>query len=257
VATYSFTGTKARYYGFKRNDLGYADILVDDIQVASIDCYAATSQFDVLLYETSALTSGSHTLKIRVDGTKNGSSSGTEVICDAFASIDEGSGSTPTPSPTPTPTPAGTPPPLQLISQAGFSVAYYDSQETSGENAPATNAINGNTTDFWHTQWSGANPPCPHEIQIDLGATYDVGGVRYLPRQDSANGRIANFEIYVSTTTSSWGTAVASGTWPNSTAEQEETFTAKSGRYVRLRALSEVNGNAWTSVAELNVLEQP
>jgi hypothetical protein len=31
-------------------------------------------------------------------------------------------------------------------------------------------------------------------------------------------------------------------------------FTTKTGQYVRLRALSEVNGYPWTSMAELNVL---
>jgi hypothetical protein len=31
------------------------------------------------------------------------------------------------------------------------------------------------------------------------------------------------------------------------------TIPPTSGRYIRLRALGEVNGNRWTSVAELNV----
>ena len=50
-----------------------------------------------------------------------------------------------------------------------------------------------------------------------------------------------------------WGTAVASGTFPNSATEKQVTFTAKTGQYVRLRALTEVNGQPWTTVAELNV----
>ncbi|MBE7547316.1 MAG: hypothetical protein HS127_09325 [Planctomycetia bacterium] len=31
-------------------------------------------------------------------------------------------------------------------------------------------------------------------------------------------------------------------------------FTGKDGQYIRLVALSEVNGNQWTHIAELNVL---
>ena len=31
-------------------------------------------------------------------------------------------------------------------------------------------------------------------------------------------------------------------------------FTSKTGQYVRLRALSEVNGNPWTSMAGLRLL---
>jgi hypothetical protein len=40
---------------------------------------------DQLLFESEALAAGSHTLKVRVKGTKNAASSGTEVIVDAFA----------------------------------------------------------------------------------------------------------------------------------------------------------------------------
>ncbi|GIG62496.1 hypothetical protein Lfu02_68680 [Longispora fulva] len=139
------------------------------------------------------------------------------------------------------------------IPQAQLRVRSCDSQELSGENAPCTNVLDGNAGTFWHTQWSGANPTPPHEIQLDLGASYSVTNLYYLPRQSGTNGRIARYEVYVSTDGTTWGTAVATGTFPNVSTERTVTFTGKSGRYVRLRALSEVNGNPWTSVAELNV----
>jgi hypothetical protein len=31
-------------------------------------------------------------------------------------------------------------------------------------------------------------------------------------------------------------------------------FTSVKGQYIRLRALSEINGNPWTAAAEINVL---
>jgi O-glycosyl hydrolase len=164
--------------------------------------------------------------------------------------------STPTPTPTNTPTSTPTPPPGGgLISQANWSLEYVDSEELSGEDGAATNAFDGNTGTIWHTQWQGGSPGHPHEIQINLGASYEVNGFRYLPRQDgSQNGRISQYEFYVSTSPSNWGSAVATGTFANSSSEKEVTFTAKTGQYVRLVALSEVNGNAWTSAAEINVL---
>ena len=133
-------------------------------------------------------------------------------------------------------------------------MVYYDSQETSEEDAAATNAIDGKSNTYWHTLWSSGSSKHPHEIQIDLGKSWTVGGFRYLPIQSQQDGRIKAYEFYVSDSTSSWGTAVATGSFTNDAVEKTVTFTAKSGRYIRIRALSEVNGNPWTSIAELNVL---
>ena len=142
-----------------------------------------------------------------------------------------------------------------VIPQTNWRLRYVDSQETVGENGIATNAFDGSAGTIWHTQWKGASPPPPHEIQIDLGGNYNISGFRYLPRQDGGvNGTIRNYEFYVSGDGTNWGSSMASGAFANTMALKEVLFTAKSGRYVRLRALSEVNGNPWTSVAELNVL---
>ncbi|MGY0234674.1 endo-alpha-N-acetylgalactosaminidase family protein [Longispora urticae] len=143
------------------------------------------------------------------------------------------------------------------INQASMSVHSYDSQETSGENGAATNVLDGNSATIWHTQWSGGAPTPPHEIVLNLGANYAVTCLHQLPRQTNVNGRIAGYEVYVSTDGVTWGSAVATGTWTNVATEQSACFTAKTGRYVRLRATSEVNGAAWTSVAELNVTGVP
>ena len=68
---------------------------------------------------------------------------------------------------------------------------------------------------------NGASPPPPHEIQINLGSMCNVGAFQYLPRQDgSPNGRIAQFEFYVSLDGVNWGTAVATGTLANVATEQ-------------------------------------
>jgi hypothetical protein len=87
-ANYSFTGTKARYYGFLRNDLGIAGIDVDGVPQTTIDCYSKQTSYDVLLYETPTLSYGPHTLTVRVTGDANPKSvdpCAPEIICDAFA----------------------------------------------------------------------------------------------------------------------------------------------------------------------------
>ena len=160
--------------------------------------------------------------------------------------------------------------PGSLIAHTGWSVLFVDSQETSCYNGAATNAIDGNPSTFWHTQFCGAAPPTPHEIQINLGASHQLTAFQFLPRQDgSACGWIKQYEFYVSTDGVNWGTAVATGTFNyGNLSEQcpgpgagvpsalQIAFPQTTGQYIRLRALSEVNGHPYTSVAEINVLGQ-
>ncbi|MFF4389569.1 discoidin domain-containing protein [Streptomyces sp. NPDC001552] len=128
-------------------------------------------------------------------------------------------------------------------------------QETAAENGAAARAF-----DVWHTAWSSAKPaPLPHEIQIDLGARYTVAGLGYLPRQDGGvNGRIGSYEVYVCDTTTDRGPPVASGTFADTAAAKTAALTPKSGRYLRLKALTEAGGRGpWTSAAEITLTGRP
>ena len=130
-----------------------------------------------------------------------------------------------------------------------------NSEETNSENGVAENMFDGNGWTHWHSAWSQGVAPLPHEVQIDLGQTYTANGFEYLPRQGVVvNGRIGIYEFYVSSDGVNWGAPVAAGVFPTTAAQQTVNFSSKSGRFVRLRALSELNGNPWTCVAELNVL---
>src|SRR3989338_4902008 len=156
-------------------------------------------------------------------------------------------------STTPTPTPTSSP--LVTISQAGWTLHYVDSQQTGGYEA--AKSFDGNSGTIWHSGYLPAPAdPLPHEIQINLNGIYAVGGFRYLPRQDGgSNGRIGQYEFYLSNDGSSWGSSVVSGTFANDATEKERTFTGATARYVRLRALTDAAGSAsFTSMAELNVL---
>ncbi|GAA4412488.1 family 20 glycosylhydrolase [Actinokineospora soli] len=140
------------------------------------------------------------------------------------------------------------------VPQQQMSVRYADSAETAAENGAAANVLDGDPATIWHTAWSTSSPPPPHEIQLDLGQTRTTSCLYYLPRQNSnTNGTIARYEVHTSTDGTTW-TAASSGTWENTKAEKSACFSPTPARYVRLRALSEVNGNPWTSAAELNVL---
>jgi hypothetical protein len=129
------------------------------------------------------------------------------------------------------------------------------SQGTVQDDASAVNTFDGDVATLWQIQWYPTDTLPPHEIQIDLGDEYHLGGFRYLPRQDgSAKGRIKQYEFYVSMDGQAWGSSVASGQFANDATEKEVIFPITLGRFIRLRSLSEVSGEPWTSAAELNVL---
>ncbi|MEX2493354.1 MAG: discoidin domain-containing protein [Nitrospirales bacterium] len=139
-----------------------------------------------------------------------------------------------------------------VLPRADWGIKYVNSEEVILANNAATNALDGNFNTLWHTQWK--NVEGPHEIQIDLGAAFEIDALRYLPRPSgSSNGRIKNYHIYVSQDGNDWGQPVAIGEFPNSEAEQRVQFSPKTGRFVRLAALSEVNNERWASMAELNI----
>ena len=78
---------------------------------------------------------------------------------------------------------------------------------------------------------------------------------RYLARQDGGwNGAVAKCEFYVSDSKTKFDKPVAATTFKKSKKSQEVKCDPVQGRYVKLRILSEVNGGAWASVAELGVI---
>jgi hypothetical protein len=67
---------------------------------------------------------------------------------------------------------------------------------------------------------------------------------------------VASFTVYVSDDPGTWGAPVGTGTFPADQMESRFPFSA-TGRYVRFVAQSEINGNPWTTVAELEILKRP
>jgi|GEM_PF-421692 len=144
------------------------------------------------------------------------------------------------------------------VPQDAWKLVSVDSEETSAEDGYAINAFDGLSSTFWHSQYTGGSAPLPHEIQIDLGATYNLTGMSELTRQDgNDNGVVGQYEFYASTDSSNWGAAVSSGAFASDHTEKVVSFPSKAARYVRFRALSEIQGKVYTAVAELNVIGTP
>jgi hypothetical protein len=132
------------------------------------------------------------------------------------------------------------------------------SSESRPNGKLAANAIDGNPLSHWHTQFQEKLHHHPHEIVIDLGDTYTVRGFRYLARQDSGwNGTIKKCELFVGASPDAFGSPAVSATLKKTKEPQEITCEPVRGRYVRLRALSEINDGPWASVAEFGVIGKP
>ncbi|NOX56397.1 MAG: discoidin domain-containing protein [Planctomycetes bacterium] len=76
-----------------------------------------------------------------------------------------------------------------------------------------------------------------------------------MARQDrSWNGTIQDCEFYVSNDPEKFDTLAVKVTFRKTKEPQKVTCEPVRGRYVLVRALSEVNGRPWASIAELGVI---
>jgi hypothetical protein len=131
-----------------------------------------------------------------------------------------------------------------------WKLSFVDSEDPEG--FKAIYSFDGNLGTFWNTEWK-TPVPGPHEIQIDLGSThYNISGFRYFPRQDGyGDGKIKKYEFYISYDGVNWGSPVKVGEFANSSTVGIASFPAKSGRFIKLKALSNVNNGLTTNIAEI------
>jgi beta-galactosidase len=83
------------------------------------------------------------------------------------------------------------------LSHDGWTIAYVDSEERTAEDGVAENVMDGQTANYWHTEWKNASPNYPHRLILNLGKTRTIGGFRYVPRQSEGPGRIKDYRIFV------------------------------------------------------------
>lgn len=167
------------------------------------------------------------------------------------------------------------------------------SADSENQSFEAYRAMDGNVDTLWHTQFSGPpqntadfpfpiscgygfgcnsshphssgkpvqstgnNVPPPHQLKIDLQGEYELTGFVYHPRQHLANGAIGKYEFFVTKNEQEQCQPVAQGEFPRSDEPVRVLFDQPvKGRYVKFVALSEMNGQPFTSVAELTLLSE-
>jgi len=147
------------------------------------------------------------------------------------------------------------PSPITMV-KVELELVKVDCEETVNEDGHGENAVDGNPRTYWHTRWQGDSPGLPHEIVLKLTPPRVIKGFGYLPRQDeSDHGTIKNYEFYVSNNGENFGDPVKQGTFASGKGEKIETFAPIKCGFIKLKALSEINGLPLTSAAEIRVIQ--
>lgn len=139
------------------------------------------------------------------------------------------------------------------VDRSDWTMTVSSEQANAGE--AAKSAIDGNRRTIWHTRWQNDIPEHPHFIQVNMNEMIDMKGFTYLPRQDGlVHGNIRQYEFYVSLDAEKWE-KVASGSFDKGGDLKKIIFnTAVTSRYFKLVSLSEINGDNFTNVCEINAL---
>ena len=141
------------------------------------------------------------------------------------------------------------------IESVPLEVVYASSVETGSGNAD--HLVDGDLNSLWHTMYSITLAKYPHWVDFDAASVKNMKGFVYTARQDGSNGRVKDYEIFVSQDGKEWGEPVMKGSLKN-TGEPQKVMFAKpvKGRYIRFRALSEQNGNDFASGAEFGLIAE-
>jgi stage II sporulation protein D len=87
TVVFTFTGMRVRWIGKRAADYGKAWVSVDSSAAVLVDLYSAKALFQQRVFESPLLALGTHTLTIRVAGTKNAKATYHYVDVDAFEAL--------------------------------------------------------------------------------------------------------------------------------------------------------------------------
>lgn len=122
----------------------------------------------------------------------------------------------------------------------------------------ASTSADGNTSTFWHSQYSPVSAALPHIAIIDLGSSQSINAFTYLPRQSgNMNGNIGIHTLESSINNVTW-TLISNMTWADDRTLKTSAFATKTIRYFRLTCITEAgNRGPWSSAAEFGVTVAP
>jgi alpha-galactosidase len=124
---------------------------------------------------------------------------------------------------------------------------------SANDGYPASNAIDGDLTTLWHSEFSPVHAPLPISLTIDLGSATPIYGLTYQPRLDGTpTGTITSYQVEVSSDGGTF-TPITSGSWPDDSALKSTSFQATTARFVRL--VTNAGDGGFASAADIHIAE--
>jgi beta-galactosidase len=124
----------------------------------------------------------------------------------------------------------------------------------NGEGNPE-HVLDGDASTIWHSRYSPNKPDLPHSLTVDMGAPTNIKAVLLTPRPDGSNGRIADFDLYLSNDPNNFGAPVLSGQVPDQSTVQTLSLPApKTARFLKIVVKSERSGQGLGSLGEISVV---
>ena len=126
----------------------------------------------------------------------------------------------------------------------------------SGNEGPASNAVDNNLGTWWHTNWQTLPPKEDLWITLELEEETMLDALRYYGRDGSPNGRVNEYKVEVSTDGKTW-TTVSTGNWENTAGWKLAVFNEPAAaKYVRLTGVQtygDSGNDKFMSAAEIRL----
>ncbi|WP_418612398.1 alpha-N-acetylglucosaminidase TIM-barrel domain-containing protein [[Ruminococcus] torques] len=138
----------------------------------------------------------------------------------------------------------------------GMTATAGSAQPQTGKEGPASYVLDKDVSTLWHSKYEGDDQ---NNLWIDiaLGESKTVNGLRILPRNGAVNGVIVEYRIEVSNDNGQSYHEVATGTWTNDSGWKWAQFDQTEATNVRLyavRTLSDQAGKNFASAAEIRIM---
>jgi hypothetical protein len=146
-------------------------------------------------------------------------------------------------------------PPVYMYDKSEWSVLAV-SDQTASDGGGKDVLIDGDLTNWWHSQWDGGNAPLPHWAIIDMTSSKNIVRIETYRRPGNTDAKTAQYFVGndADPDAVSW-VQIAEGVFSSGdklTIDIPESVNTSQGRYLKL-FLPDSNRNPFTSIAEINL----